>query len=72
MVGDYTSTSFSGGTAHPILAVANAPVGGVYNEHAATTTFDVNAMTAAATAPMARDKVQYRSSERPLRAPRAN
>jgi hypothetical protein len=28
MVGDYISTSFSGGTAHPIIAVANAPTSG--------------------------------------------
>src|SRR5262249_27965101 len=28
MVGDYISTSFSGGTAHPIIAVASVPTGG--------------------------------------------
>jgi hypothetical protein len=32
MVGDYISGSFSGGTAHPVFAVANAPVGGVFDE----------------------------------------
>jgi hypothetical protein len=32
MVGDYISTSFSGGTAHPVFAVASAPSGSVFNE----------------------------------------
>jgi hypothetical protein len=32
MVGDYISTSFAGGTAHPVIAVANAPSGGVFDE----------------------------------------
>jgi hypothetical protein len=32
MVGDYISTSFSGGTAHGVFAVANAPTGGVLDE----------------------------------------
>ncbi len=32
MVGDYISTSFAGGTAHPVVAVANAPSGGVFDE----------------------------------------
>jgi len=32
MVGDYISTSFSGGTSHPIFAVANAPTAGVFDE----------------------------------------
>ncbi len=32
MVGDYMSTSFAGGTAHPVLVVANAPSGGVFDE----------------------------------------
>jgi hypothetical protein len=32
MVGDYISTSFSGGTSHPVIAVANAPTGGVFDE----------------------------------------
>jgi hypothetical protein len=41
MVGDYISTSFAGGTAHPIFAIAKAPIGGVFNERAATATFDV-------------------------------
>ena len=32
MVGDYTSTSFSGGKAYPVFAIATAPRGGVFNE----------------------------------------
>ncbi len=31
-VGDYISTSFSGGVAYPVFAVANAPSGGHLNE----------------------------------------
>ena len=42
MVGDYMSTSFtSDGKAHPVFAIAKAPQGSVYNEQAATATFDV-------------------------------
>jgi hypothetical protein len=32
MVGDYISGSFAGGTTHPVFAVANAPIGGVFDE----------------------------------------
>lgn len=32
MVADYISTSFAGGTAHPVIAVANAPSGGVFDQ----------------------------------------
>ena len=32
MVGDYISTSFSGGVARPVFAVANAPSGGIFDE----------------------------------------
>jgi hypothetical protein len=32
MVGDYISASFSGGTVHPVFAVAHAPSGGVFDE----------------------------------------
>ena len=31
MLGDYISTSFAGGTAHPVFAVANEPVNGVFD-----------------------------------------
>jgi hypothetical protein len=32
MVGDYISTSYSGGKAHPVFAVAKAPSGGLFDE----------------------------------------
>jgi hypothetical protein len=32
MVGDYISTSYSGGTAHPVFTLATAPSGSVFNE----------------------------------------
>jgi hypothetical protein len=32
MVGDYISTSYSGGTAHPVFALASAPSGSVFNQ----------------------------------------
>jgi hypothetical protein len=31
MLGDYVSTSFAGGTAHPVFAVANAPSGALFD-----------------------------------------
>ena len=37
MVGDYVSTSFAGGTAHPVFALAGAPSGGFFNEAMFTT-----------------------------------
>lgn len=37
MVGDYISTSWSGGTAHPVFAVARPPSGGVFDEAIYTT-----------------------------------
>jgi hypothetical protein len=38
MVGDYISTSFAGGIAHPVFALANAPSGGLLDEAMYTTT----------------------------------
>jgi hypothetical protein len=32
MVGDYISTSYAGGTAHPVFTLAGAPSGSVFNE----------------------------------------
>jgi hypothetical protein len=32
MVGDYISTSYAGGTAHPVFTLASAPSGSVFNE----------------------------------------
>ena len=37
MVGDYISTSYSGGTAHPIIGIATAPTGATFQESIATT-----------------------------------
>jgi hypothetical protein len=38
MVGDYISTSWSGGTAHPVFAIASAPIGDIFNERMVTPT----------------------------------
>jgi hypothetical protein len=38
MVGDYISTSYSGGTAHPVFTLASAPSGTVFNEATFTPT----------------------------------
>jgi hypothetical protein len=44
MVGDYSSTSFTGdGKAHPVFAVAKANTGSVFSERAASATFDPTA-----------------------------
>ena len=37
MVGDYISTSFSGGVARPVFVVAKAPSGGQFQEATYTT-----------------------------------
>jgi hypothetical protein len=44
MVGDYISTSFSGGKAYPVFAVATAPSGGVFNEAMFTVTVGLTAL----------------------------
>ncbi|MDX6346882.1 MAG: hypothetical protein QOF84_1672 [Streptomyces sp.] len=56
MVGDYISTSFSGGTAHPVFAVASAPSGSVFNEamYTPASGLTVAAGTAAVTTATAR------------------
>jgi len=43
MVGDYISTSFAGGTAHPLFSVAKALDAGQFSQRTATATFDVTA-----------------------------
>lgn len=57
MVGDYISTSFSGGTAHPVFAVASAPSGSVFNEAMYTPASGLTAAagTASVTTATARD-----------------
>jgi len=42
MVGDYMSTSFAGGTAHPVYAIAKRLENGAFNEQAASATFSVS------------------------------
>ena len=32
MVGDYISTSYAGGTAHPVFTLATAPVGNTFSQ----------------------------------------
>ena len=41
MVGDYVSTSFSGGVAYPVFAVASAPTGSTFHEATFTTAVSV-------------------------------
>ncbi|MEU2775260.1 hypothetical protein ABZ646_20535 [Streptomyces sp. NPDC007162] len=57
MVGDYISTSFSGGTAHPVFAVASAATGSSFNEAMYTPAAGLTAAagTAAGTTATARD-----------------
>ncbi len=51
MVGDYISTSFAGGTAHPVFSVAKVPDGGSFRQRAATATFQVTGAPTASLAP---------------------
>jgi hypothetical protein len=53
MVGDYQSTSFAGGTAHPGLVVASAPSGGVFAESLFTPASGLRAAAGAATGEVA-------------------
>jgi hypothetical protein len=67
MVGDYISTSFSGGSAHPIFAIANAPQGTVFDEKTATAGIDVAALTRSGTVGAGSGVV--RSTPRAVRLP---
>ena len=49
MVGDYISTSFAGGTAHAVFALANAPSGSILDEAMYTTTAGLVASGGSAT-----------------------
>jgi BNR repeat-like domain len=62
MVGDYISTSFAGGTAHPVFAVASAPSGSLFNEAMYTTASGLAAAsgTAATTPATARQNALSR------------
>jgi len=57
MVGDYVSTSFAGGRAHAVFAIAKAPDGGVFVERAATAAFDVSGPFASEPVPVDRKQV---------------
>jgi hypothetical protein len=63
MVGDYISTSFAAGSAHPVYAIAKALDGGVFVERAASASFDV-------TAPIVSERIPVDREQRPLRAHR--
>ncbi|HEV8603352.1 MAG TPA: sialidase family protein [Gaiellaceae bacterium] len=60
MVGDYMSTSFAGGRAHPVFAIAKALDGGVFQERAASATLDVTAPGLSRPAPATREKPVFR------------
>ena len=60
MVGDYVSTSFAGGYAFPVFAIAKPPTGGVFSERAAAARFDVTA-SARPTTRIRRDRIRYRA-----------
>jgi hypothetical protein len=68
MVGDYISTSFAGGKAHPVYAIAKALDNGVFVERAATAAFDVTAPVASLRIPVDRKPVvrARRASKTPL------
>jgi hypothetical protein len=63
MVGDYISTSFAGGLAHPVYAIAKAKDGAAFVERAASARFDV-------TAPISSERIPVDREQRPLRARR--
>ena len=68
MVGDYISTSFAGGTAHPVFAVANAPTAGGSDCQTATPNCDQalytpsSGLAAAAGSATASDPVVFTSN----------
>ena len=57
MVGDYISASFSGGTAHPVFAVATAPSGSVFNEPMYSPASGLTAAAGTVTTANARDNI---------------
>jgi hypothetical protein len=64
MVGDYVSTSFAGGYAVPVFAIAKPPTGSVFSERAAAARFDVTASARPAMRTR-RDRVRSRAHNRP-------
>lgn len=67
MVGDYMSTSWSGGSAHPVFAVARPPSGGVFDEAIYTSKTGQPAGTGVV--PMVDDPVLSTHSDRSATAP---
>jgi len=71
MVGDYTSTSFTAdGKAHPVFSIAKALDGGVFQQRAASATFDVTAPGLSRPMPATREKPVF-ERRRLIRAIRA-
>jgi hypothetical protein len=68
MVGDYISTSFAGGLAHGVFAVANAPTGTVFDEAMYT---PATGLTAAVAAAVANDPVVSNASDHQDRTQRS-
>ena len=61
MVGDYISTSFAGGPlAFPVFAIAKPPLGGVFNERAATRGIRRHDPQAGKPIPVRRDPIRFR------------
>jgi hypothetical protein len=63
MVGDYMSTAFAAGKAHPVFAIAKPPAGGVFDERMATASIDITA--GGPTHRTRHDPVRYRAHSRP-------
>jgi BNR repeat-like domain len=78
MVGDYTSTSFTGdGKAHTVFTLAKPPVGRTAcyptstncYQRMAKATFDITAPPVGSTVRMRRDRIRYRPHRRPVDDP---
>jgi hypothetical protein len=68
MVGDYISTSFAGGSAHGVFAVANPPTSGVFDEAMYTPTVG---LTAASPLSVVNDPVLSDAADHPVRSQRS-
>ena len=70
MVGDYISTSYSGGTAHPFFAIATAPTGTTFHQLLSTTATGLLSGAAVATSgadqPVAGAAADYASPNAPI------
>jgi hypothetical protein len=75
MVGDYTSTSFTGdGKAHTVFSLAKPPTGTVFNQRMAKASFDITAPERSPSVKVRKDRVYPSPSGRilPARAVTAN